>query len=182
MRNRVVRQPDNSKDDQSFGFAWWGWAVWGAYVLVVVVCLAFVYAALYFATEFMPLMERVLVLASVYAGLGIPAVAGLSQGINMFTPVTLDDKGLWILVFLRPRFIPWHDVQQLQYMRFPGHIVYVRYVSLAHWFVAAPFRQSFRLGLGQQHREELFWEIYRRSSRAQGHDIPVLGWTGGRRG
>ncbi|MCL5957792.1 MAG: hypothetical protein M1358_00495 [Chloroflexi bacterium] len=172
----IDRQQESYEGRERFGFVWWGWLVWRGGLLFVAANVGVLITITYLFVRPGPWQVWIVLLPLWGAWLFMVAL-----GTNTATPVTLDADGLWIRVFLRPKFIPWRDVQMLMYRRFPGHIVYCRYISPVHTFVAAPGRQSFALVLGLAHREELFWEIHRTASRAHGSDIPILGWTGRQR-
>lgn len=175
-------QEDASGSRRHFGLTWWGAALWGfGYLSAFLGVLGGILLGSYLILTSVPWPEVLLVMLAVVVFMVAPGLLMLVWSTNTFTTVTLNDDGLWIRVFLRPRLIPWYDIQRLHHQRVFGHIVYARYISPAHWFVAAPFRQSFRLQVGLQDRETLFWEIYRRASRAQGREIPVEGTTVGHR-
>lgn len=158
--------------DRHYGFTWWGGVMWRGGELFMYVFILGLISLTYWLLGRgpWPLWFVLLPMWTLW-------LAMLAVGINIPTPVSLGRDGFCIRVLFGSKFIQWHDVEMLVYKPFPAHIVYVRYISPFHYFVAVPGRQSFPLVLGLDRREELFWEINRRASRAQNRDIPIVGWT-----
>lgn len=144
-----------------YGFSWWGKLLWGGtFLLAIVQWYRMLFESGFPLIPFDFLYPLLLVLWAP----------------TFFTPVTLDSAGIWVRFSVIKKFVPWADVQQLEFGRWSWHRISVQYISPIHWFIALPLRQSFPLVVGLAHRNELFWEIHRRASRAQGREIPVKGW------
>jgi hypothetical protein len=111
------------------------------------------------------------------AALWTAAVAAATHG-----PVVLGAEGFRVRVLARWVEVAWEDVAWRQYLPL-SHLVGLRRKP-AGWPRLLPMPLSplplpaVTLPLGLRRRRDLFWEIWRRASRAQGRQVPVDGFPG----
>ena len=166
----------NNTGSERFGFTWWGWIdnvlLWRLMLIVIYGVLAafFVYFAL--IQEF-----------PVGMIFGIPALLFLAYAFvmwfNVFPTLIIEESHLKVRFFWRWIEVPWTEIVDMSYTRWPYHRVRAKRITPFHWPLGTgPFsiRPAIFLALGLKDRERLFWEIHRRASRAQGREVPVTGF------
>lgn len=113
----------------------------------------------------------------ILVALALHTLAGFSL---VFASFRLLPHGVCLLLPFVRILVPWENVTSLTYHRWPYHEVRVRNVRPLQILLFSPLLpgESFGLIAGLKDRNELFWEIWRRASQAQGCQIPVEGYRG----
>jgi hypothetical protein len=111
--------------------------------------------------------------------LGAVAAYGVADVGTIVCPVAVRDRGFWVRVLTRWVEIRWDNVERMRYLRWHVmHVIHLRRQPAGRFFPGAFTSQMglvVVLPLGLHRRSDLFWTIWHRASRAQGHEVPVIG-------
>lgn len=98
------------------------------------------------------------------------------------TPIRLAREYVQCYVFfVWPVRVHWNTITELRTLPLSARLVCASGLTPFHatiWLGLSMTRYpGFQLTFGLRCRKQLFWEIHRRASQAQGRNVPILGWA-----
>lgn len=161
--------------DGYYGLAWWALAVIALPLIlefVLLLALALLPLLAFWAAPF-PLN----VVATVpFLLLGFFLIGMLGAQV---TPIRLTPEYVQCyLFFIWPIRLPWSRITELRMLPLSACLVCGSGLTPFHatiWLGPSMTRYpGFQLTFGLRCRKQLFWEIHRRASQAQGRDVPII--------